>query len=243
MFRNKEYVFQGWNGKAVLLFHGVTSGASQLRPLANYLNCMGYTVYGVNHAGHGTTESDLHNTTYQDLINKAEEDYQKIHSKYEKVFVSGLSLGGLTTLYLAARHPEIAGIIPMAAAVNILPGSMFDKEYTTEYMHRPTDGKTGMYKQYHVHYEYVSTKFLKEVKKYIQNFKEHNYINKIISPALIIHALDDSSVDPSSAKFIYDNISSTKKQLMLLETGEHVFVLNESRYEPFEKTAEFLARY
>jgi carboxylesterase len=243
MERNKEYVFEGWNNKAVLLFHGATSGSSQLRPYANYLNCLGYTVYGMNLAGHGTTKENLASIQYQDIINKAENDYKVVKSKYEKVFVSGLSLGGLTTLYLASNHPEISGIIPLAAGIYIVENSFFGSDYNSEYIHRPTQGKVGLYKQYHIHYEYIPTNFFEEIDDMIKNFLENNLAEKITSPALIIHPLNDSTVYSKSANYIYDSISSVDKELVLPENGEHIFVLSEYRYDVFEKIANFLAKH
>lgn len=243
MERNKEYVFEGWNNKAVLLFHGATSGSSQLRPYANYLNCLGYTVYGVNLAGHGTRKEDLASIQYQDIIDKAESDYAKVKSKYEKIFVSGLSLGGLTTLYLASQHPELSGIIPLAAGIFIVENSFFGSKYDSEYIHRPVGGKVGLYKQYHIHYEYVPTNFFDKMSDMIKNFIENDLAQKIVSPALIIHPLNDSTVYSKSANFIFDNISSTDKELLLPQNGEHIFVLSEYRYDVFEKIASFLSQH
>lgn len=245
MFRNKEYVFNGWNNKAVMLIHGATSGSSQLRPLADYLNCHGYTVYGVNLAGHGTTKEDLAKTEYQDIIDKANKDYENIKSKnYEKVFVAGISLGGLTAAYLAANYPEIDGFVTYAAGlmpISEVPPGMGEPTGTDE-VFRTMDGKAGLYKQYHVHYEYIPKSFYKVIGAMGRKFIEENLAKKITSPALIVHTLDDSMVYPKSSEYLYENISSKDKELLMMDKGEHLFVLNEYRYEPFEKTLNFFNR-
>lgn len=241
--KNREYVFPGWNGQAVLLLHGATSGSSLLRTLANYLNCLGYTVYGVNLAGHGGTKEELEKTTYLDLIEKAEADYAKIRAKHEKVFVAGLSLGGLLTLYLAAAHPDIPGIIPMAAALDFVETSMFGQKHDTQYIHRPTTGKVGLYKQYHVHHEYVPRAFIQTMHDLANDFRARSLAEKVTSPALIVHTKDDSIVYPKSSQYVYDHIASTDKELAIYENGEHLFVMTEQRYEPFDKIADFLAKH
>ena len=71
MYKNDPCFLEGTNGAAVLLMHGLTSGAAQMVPMARYLNDFGYTVRCVNLAGHGTYPEDLLHTTAEDLIAKA----------------------------------------------------------------------------------------------------------------------------------------------------------------------------
>ncbi len=237
MLKNKEYIFNGWNDKAVLLFHGATSGSALLRPFANYLNCNGYTVYGVNLAGHGTTKEDLAKITYRDIIDKAEADYVKIKSDFNKVYVAGISLGGLTTAYLASNHPEIPAFVTFAAGM-LLSGDVpkgMGESFDSDYVFRTMADKKGMYKQYHVHYEYIPLNFYAKLGQMSANFVDNRLAEKITSPALIIHTKDDSMVPYESSQYLYDNIRSKEKELMLMDEGEHLFVLNEFRYEPFEK--------
>src|SRR5829696_4963833 len=46
----------------------------------------------------------------------ADAAYVDLASRCDKVVVAGLSMGGTLTLWLATRHPEIAGIVPINAA-------------------------------------------------------------------------------------------------------------------------------
>lgn len=54
MQTNDQKFYEGTNGIAVLLIHGITSGAAQMIPMAKFLNDYGYSVWSVNLAGHGT---------------------------------------------------------------------------------------------------------------------------------------------------------------------------------------------
>jgi carboxylesterase len=246
MFRNKEYVFNGWNNKAVMLLHGATAGSAYLRPLANYLNCNGYTVYGFNLAGHGTTTEDLEKTQGEDFIKKAEKDLAKVQAGgYDKVFLAGLSLGGLTTAYLASNHPELSGIITYAAGLmaigDVVPqGLGIAGGEDSNYVYRSMEGKTGIFTEYHVHYEKIPISFYTNIKILGEEYMAENMAKKITSPALFMHAADDSVVYPKSSEYLYENCSSKIKELVMLKQGDHAFILNEYRYEPFEKTLEFL---
>lgn len=248
MFRNKEYVLNGWNNKAVMLLHGATAGSAYMRPLANYLNCHGYTMYGFNLAGHGTTYEDLEKTNWTDFVKKAEYDYMKVKSvNYDKVFVAGLSLGGLTTVYLASAHPELDGFATYAAGLmakgdTVPTGLGLAGGDDANYVYRSMDGKAGIFSQYHVHYTKIPVSFYKNIKVMGEEFMKNNLAKKITSPALLVHALDDSVVYPESSEYLYNNISSKDKELLMLTKGDHAFIINEYRYEPFEKTLEFFNR-
>lgn len=49
-------------------------------PMAKFLNDYGYSVWSINLAGHGTYPEDLLHTTCDDMIRKAENDYQYLKS-------------------------------------------------------------------------------------------------------------------------------------------------------------------
>ena len=112
---NSQVFLPGTNGKAVLLLHGIMVGAAQMVPMAQFLNDYGYSVYCANLAGHGTYPEDMLHTGCKEFLQKAEYDYSLLAAEYDKVFVGGLSTGGCLSLYLAAEHPEIAGIIPVSS--------------------------------------------------------------------------------------------------------------------------------
>jgi len=109
-----------------LLIHGGTGSPPEMRPMGEYLAEKGLTALGVRLAGHGTTPEacpelcrrDLATTTWQDLVASAEEGLGQLQDQCEHVFLAGLSLGGLITLYLAAHRP-IAGAVVMAAPAYI----------------------------------------------------------------------------------------------------------------------------
>jgi carboxylesterase len=240
---NREYVFEGDNGAGMLLLHGSTSGASQFRPLAAFLNMYGFTTYGVNIAGHGEESGDaLKGLTDEDMIQKAEADLATVKAKHNKVFVIGFSLGGLLTLYLASKHQDLAGIVPMAPAVLLKMSGFHTMKYETEYAHKPLDNKSGLYKMYHNHYENVPVSYLTKPSVIHKEIVTQNGLKNITCPIFVIQPLNDGSVEPATAQYVCDHVSSADKQFMMVQGGGHVFLLSEYRYEPYEKTVEFLLR-
>lgn len=107
-----------------LVLHGFTGNPQSMRPLAEALASCGYTVDLPLLPGHGTVVEDMMATGWEDWSQAAEDAYQALTGRCSKVMVAGLSMGGALTCWLAARHPDVAGI----ALVNPLiepPGDDF----------------------------------------------------------------------------------------------------------------------
>lgn len=81
-----------------------------MRPLAEAVAAAGFTVDLPLLPGHGTAVEDMVPTRWEDWSSAAESAYQALAARCDKVVVSGLSMGGTLTCWLAERHPEIAGI-------------------------------------------------------------------------------------------------------------------------------------
>jgi carboxylesterase len=94
----------------VLVLHGFTGNPQSMRPLAEAVAAAGFTVDLPLLPGHGTSIEDMVPTRWEDWSGAAEAAYQALASRCDKVVVSGLSMGGTLTCWLAERHPEIAGI-------------------------------------------------------------------------------------------------------------------------------------
>jgi carboxylesterase len=103
----------------VLLSHGLTATAAEVRPLARRLHEVGYTVAGPLLPGHGTTPADLNRTRWQDWVCAAEETFQRLAACCERIFVGGESMGAVTALYLASEHPETVGVLTYAPAIRL----------------------------------------------------------------------------------------------------------------------------
>ena len=95
----------------MLVLHGYTGNPQSMRPLAEAAAAAGYTVDLPLLPGHGTAIEDLLPTRWEDWSGGAEAAYEALAARCDKVMVTGLSMGGTLTCWLAERHPEIAGIV------------------------------------------------------------------------------------------------------------------------------------
>ena len=223
-----------------LLVHGFTGSPDSLRPVGNYLAERNIGCFGVRLPGHGTTWEDLGTRTSSEWVEAVELAYQKMKTEHDEVFVVGLSFGVALSLDLAARHPEIPGLVSIAGflltkdprrvlapliakMVKSLPGvgnDICDPE-----------GRELCYDKVPTAATYSMLKYVKTVRDELPDVK---------CPVLIMHSHNDHTAHPDNAKLIHERISSTDKQLVWLDRSYHVLTLDHDRQEVYERTYEFI---
>jgi carboxylesterase len=115
---------------AVLVLHGFTGCPQSMRPMAEGLAGAGFTVELPLLPGHGTSVADMLQTGWDDWSAAVERAYLELAGRADVVVVAGLSMGGTLACWLAARHPEIAGLVcvnplveaPAASFLEMLQG-------------------------------------------------------------------------------------------------------------------------
>ena len=110
MIQPSDFFFEG-DRRGVLLIHGLTGTPMEMRLLGKGLNRLGYTVHGMQLAGHCGNVEDLLATGWRDWYASVEQAARELSGKVDQLFVGGLSMGALLALKLAADHPQmVAGV-------------------------------------------------------------------------------------------------------------------------------------
>ena len=114
MMSENEFLFEGGR-TGVLLIHGLTGTPNEMRLLGKALHKAGYTVYGMQLAGHCGSEDDLIATRWQDWYASVCAAAERLRQRVEHFFVAGLSMGAMLALKLAADQPQqVHGVSAMA---------------------------------------------------------------------------------------------------------------------------------
>lgn len=103
----------------VLLIHGFTATTAEVRPLAERLHAHGYTIAAPLLPGHGTTPADANRYTWRDWVAAVEAAYRDLSARCNRIYVGGESMGGLLALHLGIHHPEVAGVLAYAPALEL----------------------------------------------------------------------------------------------------------------------------
>ena len=103
-----------------LLVHGFTGTPKEMRWLGEHLASQGYAALGVRLAAHATRPEDMIRARWRDWLTSVEDGWNLLSGCCERIFVIGLSMGGMLALTFAARFP-VAGVVAMAAPHHIPP--------------------------------------------------------------------------------------------------------------------------
>lgn len=229
----------------VLLIHGFTGSAAEMRLVGNYLYERGLTAYGPLLPGHGTTPEDLNNYGWDDWCAEVDRSLIQLRDKCETIFVAGLSMGALLTLWLAANNDDISGIVTYAAAIDVtdwrrhLPGFITrvirQLKKPDEYWADP-EAKSMLWS-----YDTYPTVAAFELINSIPKVKD--LLGQVTCPILAIYSTSDPTVTPDGVKLIYEKVSSTDKHLIELNECGHVITVDKEWQLVAEKTYQFILNH
>jgi carboxylesterase len=211
----------------VLLVHGFTGSPAAMRPWAEYLNSHGYTVKVPLLPGHGTSPKDLNEVKWQEWPAKVENDLQSLLNTCEKVFLVGFSMGGTTSLNVAARYSnELAGLIlvnPMIHLRFVPPQlawvvSRFMKYRTSigDDIKRPGVTELG----------YDANPIVGVYQLLKMCSKTRRELPRVTLPVQLFHSTEDHTLPVSNTEIILREIGSKEKNRIELVNSYHVAPLD-----------------
>src|SRR5512133_1723378 len=98
---------------ACLLIHGFTSIPKEMRWLGEFLNGQGYTCLGIRLTGHATQPEAMIRSNWTDWIASVEDGYNLLSGLTNRIFLVGLSMGGVLSLLMATRL-DVIGVVAMS---------------------------------------------------------------------------------------------------------------------------------
>jgi carboxylesterase len=238
----QPFFFEG-NGTGVLVLHGFTGSTQSMLPYGEALAAKGYTVLGPRLPGHGTTVEDMASRKYTEWTGEAERAFEEIAARCDRVFVTGLSMGGTLTLYLAARFSDrIAGIMPINALALTKP--MLRLAPMLKYIMKAVPGVGSDIKKPECKescYEKVPVPAVCELTRLLAVMREG--LPRVTVPALVIASREDHVVaEPANAEYIMANLGSQDKKLLWLENSYHVATLDNDAELISERAIEFIEK-
>jgi carboxylesterase len=239
----EPFRFEG-NGTGVLISHGFTGTTQSVRPLGEALAQEGFTVMGPRLKGHGTSMEDHAQSTARDWISSIEEGLIWLEQRTSVVFFTGLSMGGMFSLYFAAQHPgRIRGIVPINACVYLgdpeLARLVFDPDAPATVPGVGSDIKAEGVEE--LVYPEVPMPPVKEFMAIMR--VTDDLLPTITTPALILQSTEDHVVPPENGPHILEKLGSEDKELVWLENSYHVATLDNDVDLINERTIRFIREH
>jgi carboxylesterase len=239
------------SGKAVLLLHGLGGSPAEMIYLKVKLSSAGYHVSVPQLPGHCTHFSDLKNITWQELTNFCRNEFLKLKANYSEVSVSGLCLGAVLALDIAAEFQQkVLSVIPISTTLFYdgwsLPAyAKFMKffRYTPAYYFynlpesEPYGIKDESMRKYisenmkdnsKTHYSKIPFKSFWQMHLLCEEVKKR--VKEINSPLLAIHPLEDDVSSTKSVDFIQNNLHNPKLfRSLILQDSYHLATIDKER--------------
>lgn len=240
-----EPFFFAGGAVGVLLIHGFTGAPTEMRPMGQYLAQRGLTVNGIQLPGHGTTPEDLAQVTSGEWIEACSVALADLSKQCDQVFVGGLSLGSLLTLWLGAHHPELSGLIVLAPAIKVRDWRIYlapvgkyvvgyigvNQQETNDLCAPDALSRVWCYDTYPVAAAAEVLRLQRRVRRLLP---------RATQPTLIVQGRNDAALTPDAAQIAYDRIGSTDKSLLWLERSGHNVLVDGERETLWERSYEWI---
>jgi len=263
MIKNVEFHMPGGRN-GVLLIHGLTGTPTEMRFIAKGLNRNGFTVHGMQLAGHCGDEADLLATGRSDWYRSVVVAAEKLRGDVDRLFVAGLSMGALLALKLAADRPEMVDGLG-------LYGTTFNYDGWTI----PWFGKLsfmlplvtslgfGRKQKFHECFPYgIKDERIRQriagsmlsgdsaaaglpgnpwpslAEFYRLSWRVRRLLSNVRTPALVIHAKDDDVASLKNVRTVVRGVSGPV-ETVLLENSYHMITVDQERDLVIERTTRF----
>jgi len=227
----------------VLVLHGFTGNPASMRPLAELLAKVGYTVELPRLPGHGTTIEDMMTTTWADWSRAAEEAYDTLSEHCERVAVVGLSMGGGLAAHVAEVRSSVVGCVFINPLVKPPPTEMSDMLDALLDTGVETIESIGsdIKKEDTIEASYDATP-LAATKSLFEGVQTvHENLHLINAPGLLLSSREDHVVTSDNGDDLMEHVAGPIERVWL-ENSYHVATIDNDQELVESLTVDFLAR-
>jgi carboxylesterase len=227
----------------VVLCHGFTGSPASMRPWAEFLAAAGLSVRLPRLAGHGTRWQDLALTRWLDWYATIDDAFSDLRARCDKVFVTGLSMGGTLALRLAEeRGPDLAGLVlvnpslmslrPSFRALPVLARVVPSVRGIANDVAKPGVVERG--------YDRVPLRALRSLTDLWTTTRAD--LAKVDQPLLVFRSLVDHVVEAENAELLLRSVSSADVEERVLANSFHVATLDHDAPAIFSGSLDFVRR-
>ncbi|MBZ6078864.1 alpha/beta hydrolase [Microvirga puerhi] len=263
MITDNSFTFEG-GPVALLLVHGLTGTPSEMKGIGKAIARRGYTVHGVQLAGHCGDEADLVRTGWRDWSRSVEAAFDRLRAKHETVYVGGLSMGALLSIKLAADRPgEVAGLalysttlfydgwaIPKTRVL-VKPALALGFAKWVRFVEAPPYGlkddrireriARAMLGGDSASSGNAATPGRSLVELHRLSAEVKRALPSVRTPALVVHARHDDMTSLRNANYVASRIGGDVEKV-ILENSYHMVTLDRDRDHLVGRTVDFMGR-
>jgi carboxylesterase len=263
MIKKVDYHLPGGRN-GVLLIHGLTGTPTEMRFVAKGLNRNGFTVHGMQLAGHCGDEADLLATGWHDWYGSVVEAADRLRGEVDHLFVAGLSMGALLALKLAADHPDKVDGLGLYGTTFVYDGWTIPWIGKLSFMLPLVCGLGfGHRMKFHECFPYgIKDERIRQriagsmlsgdsaaaglpgnpwpslAEFYRLSFRVRQQLKNIRTPCLVVHAKDDDVASLKNVRLVVRGVSGPV-ETVLLENSYHMITVDQERDQVIERSTRF----
>jgi len=253
---------------AVLLIHGLTGTPAEMRHLARKLRRKGFSVMVPQLAGHCGSIKELKRSRWKDWYASVDAAFRYLSDRHQKVFVSGLSMGALLGLELAAEHGDrVAGLgllsptffydgwnmpkfrrslLPLAFMTPLKHFLYWHEvapygikcERTRAMVHAVLENRDSQASE-KVGIFKTPLVTVHESSKLIAHVTES--LSRVQSSILVVHSIEDDMASTKNVDFVIQRIASNDVETWLIDNTYHVLTLDRRKDDVAERVGDFFS--
>ncbi|MBI2336396.1 MAG: alpha/beta fold hydrolase [Deltaproteobacteria bacterium] len=241
-------VFLKGGPHGILLLHGFTSTPQCMEAFAARFHKAKFTVSAPIIDGHATHHLHLEKTRWEDWYQSSEAELKRLARYCERVFVAGLSMGGLLSLHLAQNHPQTVRAIALMATPLYLDGFLVRHvfpfvwktplrwlyRYQTKYNAGINEPLAKRRYQTYPKIPVRSVAELLELQMVVRG--ELRYIHQ---PAFIAHSKLDKTVPFGNLDYIRAALGSPEVETLTLSKSNHILTVDYEHEKLFHHLLKF----
>jgi carboxylesterase len=212
-----------------LLLHGWGGTCDSMRYLGGRLHQAGITAFAPLLPGHGIDAAHLAQTRATDWVFAAEDHLLALHEMCPTLFVVGLSMGAILTLYLGERYPtKLRGIVPINGGVVIGSPSFAAMAFRRDLPDIiPSWDEEILLKDKsvtEVAFRQMARTTILDVLGLAKAVEE--MLPLLHLPILMVQAIDDQVLPAWNADYVMERIASQDREVAMLENSYHVATMD-----------------
>ncbi len=229
----ESFLLTGPTDTACLFIHGFTASPSEVYPVAHQIFAeTSFSVSGPLLPGHGRTPREMNKTSWKDWFVRVEEEIDYLQRRHKRVFVAGLSMGGLLGLHAASQREGLAGLIVInppifmksAAVMALAPLLRLFRPYYPKKMDQAAEELAD---QGRFAYPVLPVKAFQSM----QNLRQvvMRELPGLHLPILLFQSSQDDAVEPRSAVYIKENAARASVTLIELQNSGHIATMGSEK--------------
>ncbi|WP_168787525.1 alpha/beta hydrolase [Paraburkholderia aromaticivorans] len=247
------------NDHAVLLLHGLSSSAPELRFLARFLAEEGFATHAPELPGYSAGTGHM---PMEQWISAAVAEFDALAARHRHVSVCGLSMGATLAAAVAQQRPAARALLLLSITLNYDGWAIPWYRFLLDYAYYTPMRSRYRYRE-HEPYGLRNEALRLKIARAMQRDKisevgpasiampalheasrlagsVRKKLKSISTDCLIIHAIDDETSSPHNARFVAANVGASFLRTIWLDDSYHMITSDNEREVVARECALFL---